>query len=673
MSSGCQVAGFFGVLSSELSVYTLTVITLERNYAITHAMHLNKRLSLRHAAYIMIGGWLFSILMAILPMIGISDYRKFAVCLPFETSGGGLAYIIFLMFINGIAFLILMGCYLKIYCSIRGSQAWNSNDSRIAKRMALLVFTDFLCWAPIAFFSLTAASGIQLISLEEAKIFTVFILPLNSCCNPFLYALLTKQFKKDCVMLCKSIEESRVTRGIGRCKHSSNFSNRHTPVNTNSAIEHNSKDHHQSCGCHIKQRDHIKIKYRINSALTKYISRHKKVKENKRKEHVFEPSRVGNNNKKGTNLSIENYSSSWSNGLKKNEVPASTKLVDKQQTNFWLLYRKASQDSNLSSSRHDSSATTASTSTFRISRSSVSSDISSAGSKGFGCKNDRQNSGRISSIKDKRNDRLPYTKITHHIQMEQSKLATGAWISSTVRDKQKYYKPQDTTDPGFTAIADDNTLYPHQYRPENLSCVYEQESYEEDDAQYTPEDKRHFLSPNFATTIEKNPIEGRKESTNSSKSTSPKDQNSTKLNREREISLFKDCKLSQLKKENSYDLSRCLSLTTLDSSLQSTSGVASRFPSEGNLCPQNLINKPSISKSIDCVLFSARQCDKPNSQRSKQQCSETTALMISDSEDDDVFLEHGKNKEVYETHFPINGDPEISYLIRENTSKHFRV
>lgn len=53
MSVGCQLSGFLAVLSSELSVYTLAVITLERNYAITHAMHLNKRLSLRHASYIM--------------------------------------------------------------------------------------------------------------------------------------------------------------------------------------------------------------------------------------------------------------------------------------------------------------------------------------------------------------------------------------------------------------------------------------------------------------------------------------------------------------------------------------------------------------------------------------------------------------------------------------------
>ena len=129
-------------MSSELSVFTLAVITLERNYAITHAMHLNKRLSLRHAAYIMIGGWTFALLMATMPLLGISDYRKFAVCLPFETETPlDMAFLIFLMLINGVAFSILMGCYLKMYCAIRGSQAWNSNDSRIAKRMALLVFT----------------------------------------------------------------------------------------------------------------------------------------------------------------------------------------------------------------------------------------------------------------------------------------------------------------------------------------------------------------------------------------------------------------------------------------------------------------------------------------------------------------------------------------------------
>ncbi|KAG1680911.1 Leucine-rich repeat-containing G-protein coupled receptor 5 [Nymphon striatum] len=250
-SAGCQMAGFLGVLSSELSVFTLSVITLERHYAITHAMHLNKRLSIRHAAYIMTVAWIFSLTLAILPLVGISDYRKFAVCLPFEIESSlSLGYVVFLMLINGVAFTVLMGCYLKMYCSIRGSQAWNSNDCRIAKRMALLVFTDFFCWAPIAFFAFFAVGGLNIISVEGAKVLTIFVLPFNSCANPFLYAITTKQFKKDCVVICKRIEESRVTRGIGRRRNSSNFSNRHNEQYNSAEVKDDKMLVKQSNGIH---------------------------------------------------------------------------------------------------------------------------------------------------------------------------------------------------------------------------------------------------------------------------------------------------------------------------------------------------------------------------------------------------------------------------------------
>ena len=64
------------------------------------SLHLNKRLSLKHAAYIMVVAWTFSLIMAALPLVGVSDYRKFAVCLPFETEGAvSLGYVVFLMFI----------------------------------------------------------------------------------------------------------------------------------------------------------------------------------------------------------------------------------------------------------------------------------------------------------------------------------------------------------------------------------------------------------------------------------------------------------------------------------------------------------------------------------------------------------------------------------------------
>ncbi|BFZ05148.1 hypothetical protein BsWGS_08187 [Bradybaena similaris] len=222
MSAGCLVAGTLGVLSSELSVFTLTVITLERFYAITHAMQLSKRLSLKHAGIIMLCGWIWSFGLAILPLFGISDYRKFAVCLPFEIESVlSKSYVCFIMVFNGMSFFIILSCYLIMYVSIKDSQAWNSNDTRVAKRMALLVFTDFLCWAPIAFLSLAAAFGKNLIHLNEAKVLTIFILPLNSCANPFLYAFFTKQFKKDCVLLCRRLEDSSIA------KHFSQVSQRH--------------------------------------------------------------------------------------------------------------------------------------------------------------------------------------------------------------------------------------------------------------------------------------------------------------------------------------------------------------------------------------------------------------------------------------------------------------
>lgn len=389
MSAGCQLAGFLGVLSSELSVYTLAVITLERNYAITHAMHLNKRLSLKHAGYIMTIGWCFALSMASLPLLGVSDYRKFAICLPFETNGSAaLAYVVFLMLINGVAFLILMGCYLKMYCAIRGSQAWNSNDSRIAKRMALLVFTDFLCWSPIAFFSLTATFGLQLVSLEQAKVFAVFVLPLNSCCNPFLYAILTKQFKKDCVLICKAIEESRVTRGIGRCRHSSNFSNRQTPANTNSLVDRSSRENQGletpcTCNSRFLETGSRCSSYRWWSAGIFWpCTRDSRPRHARNDQYAYQIAQIQQKQHKRASSvsSSENFSSSRSDSWRQTHhcgIPL--RLLDpKRRTSSWLITRKPSQDSNLSSSRNDSSgsATTASTSTWRISRSSASLEIS---------------------------------------------------------------------------------------------------------------------------------------------------------------------------------------------------------------------------------------------------------------------------------------------------------
>ncbi|PSN36549.1 Follicle-stimulating hormone receptor [Blattella germanica] len=121
------------------------------------------------------------------------------ICLPMENRDlGDLLYLVTLLLVNGLAFILICACYGRIYCAIRGQNTPAArSDTTVAKRMALLVFTDFACWAPIAFFGLTAVAGFPLIDVPHTKILLVFFYPLNSCANPYLYALLTKQYRRD--------------------------------------------------------------------------------------------------------------------------------------------------------------------------------------------------------------------------------------------------------------------------------------------------------------------------------------------------------------------------------------------------------------------------------------------------------------------------------------------
>ncbi|RZF40275.1 hypothetical protein LSTR_LSTR015668 [Laodelphax striatellus] len=148
--------------------------------------------------------------MAALPLFGISSYsitrHCLFICLPMENAKtSDLVYLVTLLVFNSFAFWMICACYSRMYLSIRGGQvsaaALSCSDMRVAKRMALLVFTDFACWAPIAFFALTALAGLPLIDVPKTKILLVFFYPLNSCANPYLYALLTQQYRRDLFIL----------------------------------------------------------------------------------------------------------------------------------------------------------------------------------------------------------------------------------------------------------------------------------------------------------------------------------------------------------------------------------------------------------------------------------------------------------------------------------------
>ena len=196
---GCKAVGFFSIFSTELVVYTLTVITIERYFMIVHPLQYEKHLSLRQIVILLAVGWIFSVVMATLPLLGISSYEKVAICLPFEVEGGlSRAYVTFLLVTNGLAFFTVLFCYAWMYLSLGTSSSSDTRiESRVAKRMAILIFTNFACWFPIALLGLISIYGQPVVDVNTSKFFLVFIYPINSFTNPYLYAINTKSFQLD--------------------------------------------------------------------------------------------------------------------------------------------------------------------------------------------------------------------------------------------------------------------------------------------------------------------------------------------------------------------------------------------------------------------------------------------------------------------------------------------
>ncbi|CAL8287713.1 unnamed protein product [Gadus morhua 'NCC'] len=204
--AGCQLAGTLSVFSCELSVYTLTAITLQRWHAIYFAMSPERRLRLRHAAAAMLGGWLLCLTLALLPLVGVSSYQRVSVCLPMDVeTAAARVYVVLVLSFNILAFTVVVACYLHIYCMVHNPRHQSSrHDASMAQRMAVLIFTNFLCVAPISFYGLSALHR-PLITITDSKVLLVLFFPLNSCTQPFLYALLTRAFQWDAAAMLSRV------------------------------------------------------------------------------------------------------------------------------------------------------------------------------------------------------------------------------------------------------------------------------------------------------------------------------------------------------------------------------------------------------------------------------------------------------------------------------------
>lgn len=206
----CELTGVLSMVSSEVSVLMLTLITTDRLICIVFPFKV-RRMN-RAFAYVVVGGiWIFGTIISVIPTFGldyffdskrkVGFYGKSAVCLPLQLSterqaGWEYAVGIFIV-LNFTSFIYILFAYIVMFFTVRGvaKQVRSTNmnrESQMARRMVFIILTDFLCWMPVIIIGLLSLLGKFHDPEKQAYVWiAVFVLPVNSSINPILYTFST--------------------------------------------------------------------------------------------------------------------------------------------------------------------------------------------------------------------------------------------------------------------------------------------------------------------------------------------------------------------------------------------------------------------------------------------------------------------------------------------------
>ena len=229
-SNMCRFAGFLGFLSSEASVLTLTLITVDRFIIVMFPFG---NLKIQHKKSLILVGavWSFTIVLS-LGLVIVTSYRPDVyglsdVCLGLplhvEAQDTGMLVIsgiyaaevqvnyvstnksfkppwlfsiIIFIGLNLVSFAFISVCYILIFIKFSRSSAKVRNtkshkqETKLAVRMALLVATDLACWMPVIIMGILSQTGAVTLNPSLYAWTVILIVPINSSINPFLYTFI---------------------------------------------------------------------------------------------------------------------------------------------------------------------------------------------------------------------------------------------------------------------------------------------------------------------------------------------------------------------------------------------------------------------------------------------------------------------------------------------------
>ena len=233
VSIPCKIAGVLSFLSSETSVFFVTLITIDRLMGIRFTFS-KYRIGSTMSKMLVFISWAITLVLAVsatyITAINPDLYDVSEVCtgLPlsrkivYEVQNYISLYVniysYFFYFdipenveigrkptmyfgiavftgLNLLCFLIVSISYIVIFFTTiqtanRSQRTRNfKNESKMAARMSAIVLTDLSCWLPIIILSILVQSGRFIVTSKVYTWIVTFVLPINSAINPFLYTL----------------------------------------------------------------------------------------------------------------------------------------------------------------------------------------------------------------------------------------------------------------------------------------------------------------------------------------------------------------------------------------------------------------------------------------------------------------------------------------------------
>ena len=237
----CRIAGTLSILSSEASVFFVTLISIDRYLHISFPLS-TKNLNRKSIVITSILTWLFALALALIPNTlagrNFKFYDNSHVCIGFPLAlletftkqpidlieWEGVRFLFFSSYsipsgvavglyystalflgLNCICYLVILGCYIEIIRAVRASskRTGRAQDMNMQIKMTVkvtaIVATDFLCWFPIIILGILVQTRAITLPPSVFAWLVTCVLPINSAVNPYLYTIseiISKHHKK---------------------------------------------------------------------------------------------------------------------------------------------------------------------------------------------------------------------------------------------------------------------------------------------------------------------------------------------------------------------------------------------------------------------------------------------------------------------------------------------